>query len=422
MRVYSIFLMVALWCLLLDVRLVSSVETDSVSSSSEQQSSAAKASNTRGRRRVQNEDEVEVEVAPSWFGGLANNFRTFLNNVRAGCDDDALPDDSGNSNVPTEAPALAPTKCDNDDLPDDSANPDVPTEPPAPAPTNPVPAPTEPVPAPTEPVPEPAPVPPPTPGPTVFVPQYLGCWRDANDRAMELSVGNGYGIYSCVGHCRGKGYAYAGVQWHDQCQCGNSYNKHGQTGESECNTACIVGSGMCGGSWRISVYTTGIPAGPVPAPTLPPTRPPTAPPPTRAPTPAPVSQFGITLGLSGVPAQYDYFSNAVAKWSTVIVGDLPDVNGYLGGTSTCGAWPEAIDDVFICGKYKDIDGAGGVLGFAGPRHFRDNQVKKLPLTGEMVFDMADVVRPSVNLLAVIVSTTVYRTTEAVGMICDGSSC
>ena len=52
-------------------------------------------------------------------------------------------------------------------------------------------------------------------------------------------------------------------------------------------------------------------------------------------------------------------------------------------------------------RYDTIDGPGGVLGTAGPRHYRIKE--GLPITGEMRFDLADISRPVVNVLGVIVS-------------------
>ena len=95
----------------------------------------------------------------------------------------------------------------------------------------------------------------------------------------------------------------------------------------------------------------------------------------------------------------DPFTNAIQRWRAVITGDLPDVSEALPGTSSCGAWPEQIDDLYICGEYKAIDGRSGVLGSAGPRYYRSGGT---PITGEMRFDIADVAY--MNLVGVIVST------------------
>jgi hypothetical protein len=98
-------------------------------------------------------------------------------------------------------------------------------------------------------------------------------------------------------------------------------------------------------------------------------------------------------------ADDSFFRNAVATWGKVITGDLPDFDYNFKSNSSCGPWPSHVDDVYICGKYASIDGPGGVLGSAGPRHYRPSL--GLPITGEMKFDSADVTRP--DMLSIIVS-------------------
>ena len=148
-----------------------------------------------------------------------------------------------------------------------------------------------------------------------------------------------------------------------------------------------------------------------PAPTNPPTNRPTNPP-TNRPTPAPIattsgsgsnSQFSIALELDlGGAGSREVFDVAAAKWGQIITGDLPDFSGTLGGASECGPWPSYVDDVFICGKYKFIDGAGRILGSAGPRAYRPSS--GLPITGNMFFDSADIQAGTIrDLMGVIVS-------------------
>lgn len=114
------------------------------------------------------------------------------------------------------------------------------------------------------------------------------------------------------------------------------------------------------------------------------------------------SNFTIALDLTGVDDKSE-FQSAVDKWRQVIVGDIPDFNGELGGSSTCGPWPTSIDDVYICGKYSAIDGPGNVLGRASPRHYRPSE--GIPLTGEMTFDTDDVEKIE-DLSGIIVSSTI----------------
>lgn len=86
-------------------------------------------------------------------------------------------------------------------------------------------------------------------------PQYVGCYKDNEDRVMETFLGNLYNIETCVAACRQQGYALAGLEWYDECFCGNSFG-HMEAG-TECNTPCSNGTGMCGGPWHLSLYRTG---------------------------------------------------------------------------------------------------------------------------------------------------------------------
>ena len=113
------------------------------------------------------------------------------------------------------------------------------------------------------------------------------------------------------------------------------------------------------------------------------------------------SEFSITLDLQGV-SNTNEFQDAMDRWSQIILGDIPDFSGNLDGSSSCGNWPSSVDDVYICGVYKYIDGPGGVLGSASPRHYRPTE--GLPLTGEMSFEIIDIEQGAIkDLLGVIVS-------------------
>lgn len=73
-----------------------------------------------------------------------------------------------------------------------------------------------------------------------------------------------------------------------------------------------------------------------------------------------------------------YFLEAAARWSEIIVGDLPDMS--LDG--------RLIDDIEILATAGLDDGPGGFLGAAGPTEFRPDS--ELPFQGEMIFDIDDV--------------------------------
>jgi Leishmanolysin len=81
-------------------------------------------------------------------------------------------------------------------------------------------------------------------------------------------------------------------------------------------------------------------------------------------------------------AQKKAFQSAADRWTKVIVGDLPSV--MVGG--------ELIDDLLIEAQGVPIDGAGGILGQAGPTNLRPASAGAsafLPAKGIMSFDTAD---------------------------------
>ncbi|WP_328304517.1 leishmanolysin-related zinc metalloendopeptidase [Actinomycetospora sp. NBC_00405] len=83
-------------------------------------------------------------------------------------------------------------------------------------------------------------------------------------------------------------------------------------------------------------------------------------------------------GLS--PEQERAFDAAAARWSRIIVADLPSFT-VQGRT---------IDDCSITAQGSVIDGPSGILGEAGPRMWRDDTL--LPALGVMRFDTADLIR------------------------------
>lgn len=88
--------------------------------------------------------------------------------------------------------------------------------------------------------------------------------------------------------------------------------------------------------------------------------------------------FNIQLRMTGLTAsQQAIFQQAVARWQQIIIGDLPAAT-YNG---------VAVDDLLIDASASPIDGAGGILGQAGPDRFRSGS--SLPYHGTMQFDSAD---------------------------------
>eukprot|EP01064_Diplonema_japonicum_P024550 TRINITY_DN3514_c0_g1_i1.p1 TRINITY_DN3514_c0_g1~~TRINITY_DN3514_c0_g1_i1.p1 ORF type:complete len:666 (+),score=165.37 TRINITY_DN3514_c0_g1_i1:68-1999(+) len=89
---------------------------------------------------------------------------------------------------------------------------------------------------------------------------YQGCYTDSKHfRALpEYAYSSDSNtIEECTGVCYHNGYAYAGVQYGEQCWCGNR-KKHRKTSESQCATPCTGDSTQtCGGSRKNSLYKLG---------------------------------------------------------------------------------------------------------------------------------------------------------------------
>jgi len=96
----------------------------------------------------------------------------------------------------------------------------------------------------------------------------------------------------------------------------------------------------------------------------------------------PVYQIEVRF-LGGLnTAQKNAFKAAADRWASVIVGKLPSVR--VDG--------EVIEGLLILAQGTSIDGAGGILGQAGPTHLRPaaaGKAKFLPVKGTMSFDSAD---------------------------------
>lgn len=88
----------------------------------------------------------------------------------------------------------------------------------------------------------------------------VGCWRDTAKRDLNGPAKTGWGQNTpnnCVKFCKGKGFSYAGLQYSNQCFCGNRYGTYGKA--TNCNKNCSGNKDyICGGTWANSVYYTGI--------------------------------------------------------------------------------------------------------------------------------------------------------------------
>lgn len=100
--------------------------------------------------------------------------------------------------------------------------------------------------------------------------------------------------------------------------------------------------------------------------------------------------FNIELRYINLPSrrQQEAFEAAWRKWRTVITGDVPDI--AFTGNSLCGraAAQETFDDLVIYVNLAPIDGAGKVLGSAGPCAARGSP-SLIPFAGNMTFDTDD---------------------------------
>lgn len=110
-------------------------------------------------------------------------------------------------------------------------------------------------------------------------------------------------------------------------------------------------------------------------------------------TAASADAFEITLRLNGsmTPTQEAAFTSAAARWSQAIRAGLATATLDI-PADDCGtgapAFNGSIDDVLIDATVAPIDGAGSILGQAGPCWIRNTG--GLPMYGVMKFDTADV--------------------------------
>lgn len=107
------------------------------------------------------------------------------------------------------------------------------------------------------------------------------------------------------------------------------------------------------------------------------------------------SGYDLTLVPAGPlsPALTPHVEDARARWEDVVTGDLPSVTvppGFF-GPGFCGGRGEALngasaDDLILLVEVADVDGAGSVIGRAGPCALRGGG---LPFVGTLTLDAAD---------------------------------
>jgi len=143
---------------------------------------------------------------------------------------------------------------------------------------------------------------------------------------------------------------------------------------------------------------TTTPEQPAAPPEQPPVEPPASPPeppvtPTPPVTPPPTTgAYSITVRYVGTPSarQRGAVEAAVARWQSVITSDLVNVP-VTAAAGTCfptqPAVNETVDDLLLFVDFAGIDGAGKVLGSAGPCYIRTGS--NLPLLGYLKLDADD---------------------------------
>ncbi len=137
----------------------------------------------------------------------------------------------------------------------------------------------------------------------------------------------------------------------------------------------------------------------------------------------PASAYSIDTRFIGpvAPDAADAVRAAVARWSRVITGDLPDAqitlpaNGCFAGTP---AVHERVDDLLLLVMVDSVDGAGGVLGHAGPCVVRTNG---LPIVGVIQLDRDDLAWVMRDGLAVDLIAHEIGHVLGIGPFWDGSS-
>jgi hypothetical protein len=88
---------------------------------------------------------------------------------------------------------------------------------------------------------------------------YLGCVIDNNTRDMPYkAVSTGATVPTCRDACA-LNSTYAGLQYGEECWCGNSFGTYGGAPESDCDMVCSgttsrAPTDICGSNWRNSVW------------------------------------------------------------------------------------------------------------------------------------------------------------------------
>ena len=78
---------------------------------------------------------------------------------------------------------------------------------------------------------------------------YQGCYSDTSSaRSLAVGVsGNSVSMTACLAQCQSRGYTLGGVEYGQECWCGNALNaKASPIADAKCNMACREGGSQCG--------------------------------------------------------------------------------------------------------------------------------------------------------------------------------
>lgn len=100
----------------------------------------------------------------------------------------------------------------------------------------------------------------------------LGCYTDGSSSGRTLpnsaTVPGGASnmtIENCQAACRALGYSLVGLEYAQECWCGNSSENGGVPATDGCTMPCTGNAGeICGGSWRLNVFSYGASASSTP--------------------------------------------------------------------------------------------------------------------------------------------------------------
>ncbi|MFZ9899023.1 MAG: DVUA0089 family protein, partial [Gemmatimonadaceae bacterium] len=125
--------------------------------------------------------------------------------------------------------------------------------------------------------------------------------------------------------------------------------------------------------------------------------------------------FDISLRFVNMPTanQLQTFGQAATRWETIITGDLPNISNFSSPAGSCNApsaIQEALDDLIIIVRLENIDGAGQVLGSAGPCLVRTAGLTAL---GSMRFDTSDL--PSLEASGTFAAVILHEMGHVLGI-------